>query len=68
MNKNKRKILFILPSLVGGGAERTLINLLEKIDYKKYDVDLLVVLKQGVYLKQVPKEVKLLYLFKNKTF
>ncbi len=65
---SRRKILFILPSLVGGGAEKTLINLLQKIDYNKYEIDLLVVLKQGVYLEQIPKEVHLLYLFKNTFF
>ena len=68
MNKKKRKIFFLLPSLVGGGAERTLINLLQKIDYKVYEVDLLIVLKKGVYLNQVPKGVNLLYLFNNAFF
>jgi len=26
-----------MPSLRGGGAERTLINLLQKIDYSRYE-------------------------------
>lgn len=64
----KRKILFIIPSLIGGGAERTLVNLLHRINYNLYEIDLLVVLKKGVYLDQIPKDVNLLYLFKNPFF
>ncbi|REL24731.1 glycosyltransferase [Rhodohalobacter sp. SW132] len=62
---SKRKILFLLPSLRGGGAERTLINLLHKIDYDRYEVDLVVVSKHGVYVNEVPPEVEVTYLFKN---
>jgi len=62
---SKRKILFLIPSLRGGGAERTLINLLHKIDYDVYDVDLVVVSKMGPYIEQVPEEVGVVYLYKN---
>ena len=62
----KRKILFLIPSLNGGGAERTLINLLHKLDYTKFEVDLVIVLKDGVYLQSVPKEVNCIYMFQNK--
>jgi glycosyltransferase involved in cell wall biosynthesis len=62
---NKRKILILIPSLVGGGAERTLINLLNKIDYDLYEITLVVVLKKGVYLNQVHNQVKLITLFAN---
>ncbi|MEZ7506113.1 glycosyltransferase [Flavobacterium sp. Arc2] len=62
----KRKIIFIIPSLTGGGAERTLINLLQKLDYTKFEIDLLVVLKDGVYLENVPNEVKCIFLYHNK--
>jgi len=54
-----------MPSLRGGGAERTLINLLQKIDYSLYEVDLLVVSKTGIYMEQVPDDVHVTYLFKN---
>jgi len=62
---SKRKILFLIPSLRGGGAERTLINLLHKIDYDYYEVDLVVVSKMGPYINQVPDHVKVIYLFKS---
>jgi len=61
----KRKILFLIPSLRGGGAERTLINLLHKVDYDRYDIDLIVVSKFGRYLNEVPEEVNVSYLFDN---
>jgi len=54
-----------MPSLAGGGAERTLINLLQIIDYNKYEVDLVLVLKKGPYLNQVPDHVHLITLFNN---
>lgn len=54
----KRKILFIIPSLVGGGAERTLINLLRMLDYQHYEVDLVSVLNRGQLISQIPSEVR----------
>lgn len=66
--KFKKNILFLIPSLVGGGAERTLINLLNKIDYKNYNVDLLVVCNKGEYITQIPKEVNKISLFNNDFF
>lgn len=63
--QNKTKVLFLIPSLVGGGAERTLINILKNIDYLLFVVHLVVVDYNGVYCKEVPKQVKLLPLFSN---
>jgi len=62
--KSKRKILILIPSLRGGGAERTLINLLHKIDYDRYDIDLIVVSKHGHYLEQIPEQVNVTYFFR----
>ena len=61
----KTKVLFIIPSLAGGGAERTLINILKNIDYLLFDVHLVVVDYTGIYCKQVPKQLKILPLFTN---
>ncbi len=55
-----------MPSLRGGGAERTLINLLQKINYDQYEVDLVVVLKEGPYIGKVPEQVNVQYLYKSK--
>lgn len=61
----KRKLLFLLPSLAGGGAERTLLNLFQKLDYDKFEIDLIVVLKNGAYINSVPVDVNTIYLFHN---
>lgn len=62
MNK-KRNILIVIPSLNGGGLERVLVNILKAVDYSKYRIDLCVVLKQGVYLKEIPDNVNVIHLF-----
>ena len=58
----KIKILFVCASMKVGGAEKSLVNLLNLIDYSKYDVDLLLLQKQGAFLKQIPEQVKILEL------
>jgi glycosyltransferase involved in cell wall biosynthesis len=63
----KRKLLFVIPSLVGGGAENALIKLLKALDYTKFEVSLLVICYRGIYIDQVPPEVKTLFLFKSMT-
>ena len=55
-----KKILFVMPSLDSGGAEKSLVNLLNIIDYKKYNIDLLLLKQEGLFLNQIPKEVNLL--------
>lgn len=56
----KKSILFVMSSLRNGGAERSLVNLLQLFDYEKYDVDLLLLQEEGMFLKQLPKKVNLL--------
>ena len=55
-----KKILFIMSNLNCGGAEKALVSLLKTIDYSKYEVDLLLFRHEGIFLKQVPKEVNIL--------
>lgn len=53
----KRNVLFVMSSLRNGGAERSLVNLLQLLDYDRYNVDLLLFQNEGMFLKQVPKAV-----------
>ena len=55
-----KKMLFIMSNLNCGGAEKALVSLLKTIDYSKYEVDLLLFRHEGIFLKQVPKEVNIL--------
>jgi glycosyltransferase involved in cell wall biosynthesis len=62
MEKEKRKkILFIIPSLSGGGAERTIINLIKHIDRNMFVPSLYLFTKKGVFLEQIPDDVSLYY-------
>ena len=42
-----KKLLFVMMHLHMGGAERSLVNLLSEIDYSQYEVDLLLIKKEG---------------------
>ena len=63
-----KKILFLLTNLSGGGAEKVLIDILRHTDFTRYEVDLLLVVKEGVYLTSVPNEVKVYSLYENRGF
>ncbi|QGQ47219.1 glycosyltransferase [Metabacillus sediminilitoris] len=63
----KKKILISMYSLHIGGAERSLIGLLESFDYKKFDVDLFLYRQEGEFLRFIPKEVNLLPTIKQYT-
>ncbi len=56
----KKKLLFIMPSLSAGGGEKSLVNLLAHLDYKKYDVELFLLNHEGIFMEYIPKEVHLL--------
>jgi len=65
MVSQKLKILFIIPSLEEGGAERVLVNLLKRFDYSRFRVDLFVVEKRGIYFDELPSQVEVFTLFNN---
>lgn len=56
----KKNILFIIPGLGVGGAEKSLVNLLSEFDYSKYNVDLFLLNKEGMFIEFLPKEVNIL--------
>ena len=58
----KKKLLFVQPSMGFGGAEKSLQTLLCTIDYDRYDVDLLLLRRQGELLQLLPPQVRLLEL------
>lgn len=66
--KIKKSILFIAGRMVGGGAEKVLIDILRNIDYNTYDVDLALVEKSGILLGQVPMEVNKIELWGKNSF
>lgn len=57
----KKKILFVIPSLWSGGAEKSFITVLSLFDYEKYEVDLLAFRRDGLFAEKLPKEINLIY-------
>lgn len=55
-----KRIFIAIHYLEIGGAERSLIGLLNALDYTKYKVDLFVHAHRGELLKLIPKQVNLL--------
>lgn len=56
----KKRILISMYSMNIGGAERSLIGLLENFDYEKYDVDLFLYRHEGEFMEYISKKVNLL--------
>ena len=55
-----KKILITSYNLDIGGIETSLVNLLKNFNYEKYDVTLILEDNSGMFLKEVPKEVKVI--------
>ncbi len=60
MKKNKTTVLFALPSLQGGGSERVISILLQHLDRQKFIPMLIVLQKEGPYLKDIPSDVEII--------
>lgn len=56
----KKKLLFVIPALNLGGAEKSFVNLLNAIDYSRFEVDVFLMTRTGVFLDFIPKEVNIL--------
>jgi glycosyltransferase involved in cell wall biosynthesis len=50
MDVRKKKIMFVLPSLDGGGAERVMLTLIEHIDREKFEPIFVLTKKEGRYV------------------
>lgn len=56
----KKHLLFVIDSLICAGGEKSLITLLNILDYNKYEVDLQLFTFGGDFEIYIPKEVNLL--------
>ena len=61
----KKKVLFIINEMINGGGQRSLINLLELMDYNRFEVDLLLFKEQGEFMDIIPEQVNLVATEKN---
>jgi len=60
-----KTVLWVIPSLVGGGAERVLVNLLKNLDRAKFTPMLALFENKGAFLGQLPSDVPLIDLRKK---
>lgn len=60
-----KKILFALPTLGGGGAERVLVTLLNNLDKSKYDITLFCIFDGGTNKQYLNNNIKYKSFFKK---
>lgn len=60
-----KKILFFIPNLMHGGAEKVLVNLVNNLDKDKYDITLQTIFDEGVNKKYLKEDIKYKYIFKH---
>jgi len=53
----RKKILFVIPSLAGGGAERVILDVLTHLNREKFIPHLALFKKEGIFLSQIPEDV-----------
>lgn len=56
---DKKKILFVIHRLDAGGAEKSLISLLNSLPLESFEIDLLAVDPKGIFHNQVPATVNM---------
>ena len=61
----KKRILFLIESLSGGGAEKVLVTTLRHLDKEKFDITLCCIVNTGVYQKNLPSHIHYHYLIEK---
>ncbi len=56
----KTRILFLIPFMNGGGAERVIMTLLSHLDRKVYEPILVMMKREGRYLDMIPKDIEVI--------
>lgn len=56
----KKKILFIGITMNCAGSEKSFLSFVNTLDLNKFDVDLLLAKKEGLFLNSIPKEVNVI--------
>lgn len=59
---NKKKVLFLIESLSGGGAEKVLVTLVNNLDRSKFDITLCCVINTGKYVSALNSDVHYTYI------
>lgn len=60
-----KKILFLIPTLNGGGAEKVLVNLCNNLDREKYKVTVMTVFDIGINKQYLNDDIEYKFIFKR---
>lgn len=60
-----KRILFFIPNLMHGGAEKVLVNLVNNLDEQKYDITIQTIFDEGINKKYLHSNMKYKYIFKK---
>ena len=60
LSMHKKRILFFLPFMNGGGAERVILTLLTHLSRDKYEPILVMMKNEGRYLSLIPKDIEVI--------
>lgn len=52
------KVLFFIPNLAHGGAERVLVNLVNHMDHRRFDITVQTMFDTGIYQSKLNKEIR----------
>ena len=61
----KTKLMFLIPTLENGGAEKVLVNLVNNFDYKRYDITVQTIFDWGIHRKNLREQVHYRSFFKK---
>lgn len=62
-NMVKKKILFLIPTLMNGGAERVLTNLVNNLDQNKFDIYVKTIMDVGRFQSKLKSHIHYSYVF-----
>ena len=60
-----KKVLFFIPTLTGGGAEKVLVNLVNNMNHERFEITVMTLFDYGVNKQYLTDKVKYKYIFKR---
>ena len=59
------KVLFLIPNLGSGGAEKVLVNLVNHMDPNAFDITVMALYNEGVNKTKLAEHIRYRYCFKS---
>lgn len=61
----RKKVLFLIRNLQGGGAEKVLCDIVKNMDKDKFDITVMTIYDSGLYIDEIKKNIKYKTFFKE---